>query len=107
MSCACLDFCGISALISASLISVIHYGLYCEPALAHGYIGFIAICGAVGVCMPWSAWFHKRESKRYRIAFFLALCGSILVPQMHMIWRYGLLETISMFCASTPMRVLN
>ena len=70
-----------------------HYGFYCQPALAHAYIGFIAVCGAIGVCMPWSSWFNKRENKGYRIAFFLTLCGSIIVPQMHMIWRYGVVDT--------------
>jgi predicted membrane channel-forming protein YqfA (hemolysin III family) len=50
---ACVDYVGISGLIAASVISIEHYGFYCEPNTAAGYMVFSGVCGVIGMILPW------------------------------------------------------
>jgi adiponectin receptor len=94
---ACLDYVGISALISASILTMVHYAFYCRPELSLLYGSVVGVLGIVGMIIPWIAWFDKRENKAYRIAFFLCMCASALVPMAHAAWLFGLKETVVFF----------
>jgi hypothetical protein len=39
-------------------------------------------------------WFNQRKNKPWRIAFFLSMCLSALTPQVHMMYLYGMRETV-------------
>ncbi|KAK4050217.1 inc metabolism membrane protein [Microbotryomycetes sp. JL221] len=94
---ACVDYVGISGLIAASIIGIEYYGFYCKPAIAAGYMAFSAICGIVGMILPWKPWFNEYEYKMWRIAFFLSLAGSALTPIGHLAILYGIKDTVIFF----------
>ncbi|SCV73756.1 BQ2448_6186 [Microbotryum intermedium] len=91
---ACVDYVGISGLIAASVMGIEYYGFYCRPQLATFYIIFSGALGVMGMVFPWQAWFNEREYKSARIAFFLSLGGSAIMPVLHMVILYGLLNVI-------------
>lgn len=94
---ACVDYVGISGLIAASVISLEHYGFYCQPQTAMAYMIFSGVCGIIGMVLPWKPWFNDREFKMWRIAFFLSLAGSAATPLAHLAYMYGLRNTLQ-FC---------
>ncbi|KAK4049822.1 inc metabolism membrane protein [Microbotryomycetes sp. JL201] len=94
---ACVDYVGISGLIAASIIGIEYYGFYCKPNIAAGYMAFSAVCGVVGMILPWKPWFNEVEYKMWRIAFFLSLAGSALTPIGHLAFLYGLKDTVVFF----------
>ncbi|KAM0790267.1 hypothetical protein ACM66B_005572 [Microbotryomycetes sp. NB124-2] len=94
---ACVDYVGISGLIAASIIGIEYYGFYCKPNIAAGYMAFSAVCGVVGMVLPWKPWFNQVEYKMWRIAFFLSLAGSALTPIGHLAVLYGVKETVVFF----------
>ncbi|KDE06440.1 hypothetical protein, variant [Microbotryum lychnidis-dioicae p1A1 Lamole] len=91
---ACVDYVGISGLIAASVMGIEYYGFYCRPQLATVYIVFSGALGVMGMVFPWQAWFNEREYKSVRIAFFLSLGGSAIMPVLHMAILYGLFDTV-------------
>jgi adiponectin receptor len=104
---ACLDYVGISSLISASILTMVHYAFYCRPDLSLLYGSFISALGIFGMIIPWIAWFDNRENKAYRISFFLCMCASALVPMAHAAWLYGLKETVVFFSQSPQNRLVK
>ncbi|ORY47590.1 hemolysin-III related-domain-containing protein [Leucosporidium creatinivorum] len=94
---ACVDYVGISGLIAASVMGISYYGFYCKPQVASAYMVFSAVCGVVGMILPWKPWFNDREFKMWRIAFFLGLAGSALTPLAHLAYLYGLSNTVYFF----------
>lgn len=52
-SCATLDYLGISALISTSIISLTHAGFRCNPAMDLTYNLATSIFGLLGMYLPW------------------------------------------------------
>lgn len=55
---ACLDYVGISVLISASVVLLEYYGFYCNDVWRNTYIAGTSILSVIGICMPFSAWFN-------------------------------------------------
>lgn len=70
---ACIDYTGITVLITASIITTEYAALYYFPILKVGFISFSMICGVVGFFFNWSAHFDRPESRPLRIGFFIAL----------------------------------
>ncbi|KAG0149384.1 hypothetical protein CROQUDRAFT_653681 [Cronartium quercuum f. sp. fusiforme G11] len=99
---ACVDYVGISGLIAASVISAEYYGFYCRPSLAAFYIAFTAATGIVGMILPFQPFFDRPESKSIRIAFFVSMACSALIPQAHMASLYGVRETVAFYRPGIP-----
>ncbi|GMF49761.1 unnamed protein product [[Candida] boidinii] len=72
---ACLDYTGITALITASIITTEHISLLQDPISRLSLITFSSIAGLFGVFFTTTAYFDKPESRPVRIMFFLALSG--------------------------------
>ncbi|CCH44659.1 putative membrane protein [Wickerhamomyces ciferrii] len=72
---ACIDYTGITVLITTSIITTEHAALHYFPKLKIGYITFSLICGIIGFFFNWSAHFDRPESRWLRIGFFIALAG--------------------------------
>lgn len=72
---ACIDYTGITVLITASIITTEYAALYYFPILQVGLISFSMICGIIGFFFNWSSHFDRPESRWLRIGFFIALSG--------------------------------
>jgi adiponectin receptor len=94
---ACLDYVGISALISSSILTMVHYAFYCRPDLSVLYCSVVGLLGLVGMVIPFVEWFDKRENKAYRVLFFLCMCASAFVPMSHAALLYGVKEAVVFF----------
>ena len=68
---ACVDYTGITVLITCSIISVEYCSLYNYPKLLMGYVGFSTLCGLAGFVFNWSSYFDKPECRSIRIGFSL------------------------------------
>ena len=99
-SCATLDYLGISALISSSVLTLTHQGFRCYPAEDLLYNTVTCIFGALGLYLPWQAWFNKREYKNTRIGFFMLLATAGIAPMAHMAWSFGTGPTWRFFSRS-------
>lgn len=56
------------------------------------------VLGITGMIVPWQPWFNMRRYKMWRVAFFLGLAGSALMPVGHMGLLYGFKATLNFFC---------
>lgn len=78
---ACIDYTGITVLITCSVISVEYCGLANYPKLLGVYVGFSVLCGAALLFFNWSSFFDRPECRPLRIGLFvsLALLGGTAV----------------------------
>lgn len=106
-SCATLDYLGISALISTSILTLTHQGFRCLPAEDLMYNTATCLFGALGLYLPWQAWFNERKNKNWRIGFFLLLSGAGFAPMVHMGLSYGATSTWHFFSGSATVRGLT
>ncbi|CCE73010.1 Piso0_000019 [Millerozyma farinosa CBS 7064] len=72
-NCACMDYTGITLLITASIISAEYCSLYHHLSLLRTYIIFSSLCGTAGLMFNWSPFFDKPECRLVRIMFFVGL----------------------------------
>lgn len=70
---ACVDYTGITTLISCSVISAEYCALYHMPRLLRFFVGFSIFCGLGGLTFNWLPYFDKPECRHLRIAFFVGL----------------------------------
>ena len=60
---ACVDYVGISSLITASVTGVTFYGLYCDNITRNTLLTFIISNAVIGSYLPFTEVFNKRESR--------------------------------------------
>lgn len=96
-SLACLDYVGISVLIAATIVTVEFHGFRCSPLAQVAYAGFTTTLGVVGVIVPWFAWFDKVENRGWKIAFFLGIAVSGVVPFTHLMFAQSFSRTWTFF----------
>ncbi|CAK7916485.1 ADIPOR-like receptor Izh3p [[Candida] anglica] len=72
-TCACIDYTGITVLITASIIAAEYCSLYHHPTLLRTYIVFSSLCGGTGFLFNWSPYFDRPECRSLRIGFFMGL----------------------------------
>lgn len=70
---ACMDYTGITVLITASIISTEHAALYYHPLWKNSFMAISLVAGVFGLCFTWSPYFDKPESRNLRISFFISL----------------------------------
>ncbi|BGP18325.1 hypothetical protein JCM10213_008498 [Rhodosporidiobolus nylandii] len=99
---ACVDYVGISGLIAASVMGAEYYGFREHPHLAAAYMCFSATVGALGMLVPWQAWFNQREYKMWRVAFFCSLAASAIAPIAHRAVYYGVVNTFWFYSPAIP-----
>lgn len=75
---ACVDYTGITVLITCSVISAEYCALYQFPTLLPFFMGALIIAGVGGFLFNWSPHFDRPEYRHFRIGFYicLALLGS-------------------------------
>lgn len=76
---ACVDYTGITVLITCLVISAEYCSLYHYPKLLAFFVVFLVLCGMGGFFFNWSPAFDKPEYRPLRIGFYvtLAFLGSI------------------------------
>lgn len=69
----CMDYTGITVLITASIVTTEYAALFYYPFLRGCFIAFSLLCGVGGLFFNWTPFFDKPESKPFRIAFYISL----------------------------------
>jgi len=65
LMCARMDYVGIGWLISASVGTVVHYGLYCHETPRALFLSLCLASAVLGTAFPFMEWFNKFE---YRVS---------------------------------------
>lgn len=65
LMCARMDYVGIGWLISASVGTVVHYGLYCHEIPRALFLSLCVASAVLGTVFPFMSWFNKFE---YRVS---------------------------------------
>ncbi|KAN0066554.1 inc metabolism membrane protein [Thecaphora frezii] len=99
---ACVDYTGIAWLVAASILTTVYNAFYCQPNLALAYSITTLLVGLVGAILPWAPWFNRRENKPIRIAVFLTMCFTALLPFSHAAFQHGSSKTVSFFSPILP-----
>ncbi|ODV77324.1 HlyIII-domain-containing protein [Suhomyces tanzawaensis NRRL Y-17324] len=95
--CACVDYTGITVLITFSVISAEYCSLYKHPMLLNFYVLFSALCGSTGFLFNWSPYFDKPECRSLRIGFFMGLAFMGVTTSFCMWFYEGFVVTIMFF----------
>ncbi|KUI56603.1 hypothetical protein VP1G_03866 [Cytospora mali] len=77
---ACVDYTGISLLIAASIMTTEYTAFYCEPVSRWTYMVVTGLLGIGGVILPWNPTFNRADMAWARVAFFMFLGATGLVP---------------------------
>lgn len=70
---ACVDYTGITTLITCSVVSAEYCALYHMPKILAFFVTFSILCGVSGLAFNWLPYFDKPECRHLRIAFFVGL----------------------------------
>lgn len=70
---ACIDYTGITVLITSSVISVEYCALAPYPKLLAFFVGFSLLSGVGLLLFNWSPYFDKPDCRPLRIGFFVSL----------------------------------
>lgn len=95
--CSCMDYTGITSLISASVFSTEYCTLYHYPFSLRVFIGFTAISGLAGLILSWSPKFDVPEARCYRVGFFVGLALLGIGSCIYMLITEGLRPMVSFF----------
>jgi len=108
-------------LIAASILTVEYHGFYCQPAAQIGYMTATTVLGIVGIVIPWLEWFDRQyptpfpqhqqqnrflflplaypirfnnsENRQIKVAFFIGLATSGVIPVLHLMVTRGVPKT--------------
>ncbi|KAI0032105.1 hemolysin-III related-domain-containing protein [Vararia minispora EC-137] len=83
-----LDYIGIGWLICASVGTIVWYGFQGFDGWQRCYVGLCVVMGFAGSILPFYDWFNTPEHKLTRVAFFLSLALTALVPLSHLSLLY-------------------
>lgn len=72
---ACVDYTGITTLITCSVVSAEYCALYHMPKLLTFFVTLSIICGLGGLTFNWLPYFDKPECRHLRIGFFVGLAA--------------------------------
>lgn len=74
LMCARMDYVGIGWLISASVGTVVHYGLYCHGTQRVFFLSLCVASAVLGTVFPFMDWFNKFE---YRVSVSTLGCSGV------------------------------
>lgn len=90
---ACVDYSGITLLITASILTTEFVTMYNNKWSLRFYLAVSTVLGILGVIMNWSPKFDRPEARPLRIKFFLLLAtmGGLSFLQLGMFdgWKYA------------------
>lgn len=87
-----LDYLGIVALISTSMISILYYGFYDSKYLFYSFSGLTSFFGFLCAYMSLKDKFRAREWRPYRALVFVIFGLSAIFPIMTGLFYFGLNE---------------
>lgn len=93
---ACVDYTGITVLITSSILTVEYCALYKYPKLLITYVVCAIICGVAGLAFNWSPYFDKPECRSIRIGFFVGLSASGASSLVCKAFYDGVLSSLSL-----------
>lgn len=94
---ACVDYTGISILISCSILTTQYTSFYCQPAVRMIYMSATAAFGLTGVVMAWQPFFDKPENRWLRAIFFVCFALSSGLALVHLSFTRGITNTLSFY----------
>ncbi|KAG1178050.1 hypothetical protein G6F70_001967 [Rhizopus microsporus] len=94
---ATLDYMGIAFLITASVLVSEYYGYYCRPIMRNRYMIFTLAIGSLGMFAPFLKRWDTKEYRPFRIAVFVSMAVSSIIPVLHLIFLNGFKSTLSFF----------
>lgn len=97
LRCACVDYTGITLLITFSVISAEYCSLYHYPRLLNVYVGCSITSGLTGFIFNWSPYFDKPECRSLRIGFFVGLAFLGATTTFCVTYYEGFLATFHTF----------
>ncbi|CAG8983915.1 hypothetical protein HYALB_00006882 [Hymenoscyphus albidus] len=86
---ACVDYIGISLLVTASIISTEYFAFYCEPLSRYLYMGLTAILGGVVLVCTTHPTFNHPNMALVRVAAFVTLGASGFIPAGQLVFTRG------------------
>ena len=81
---ACVDYSGISILITASILTTEFVTMYQCPWAMVSYMALSTALGIFGVFMNWSPKFDRPEARPLRIKFFILLASMGILSFLHL-----------------------
>ncbi|WPK26119.1 hypothetical protein PUMCH_003464 [Australozyma saopauloensis] len=72
---ACVDYTGITVLVTCSVISAEYCSLYNYPKLLASFMTFSIVAGLGGFAFNWSSYFDRPECRPLRIGFYVCLAA--------------------------------
>lgn len=86
---ACVDYIGISLLVTASIISTEYFAFYCEPLSRYLYMGLTAILGGVVLVCTTHPTFNHPNMALVRVGAFVTLGASGFIPAGQLAFTRG------------------
>lgn len=98
---ACVDYTGITVLVTCSVISAEYCSLYNYPKLLALFMSFSIIAGLGGFAFNWSSYFDRPECRPLRIGFYVCLAG-LGASTFLCKWYYdGIFEAVTFYAPLT------
>lgn len=93
---ACVDYSGISILITASILTFEFITMYKNKVFMYIYMMLSTTLGLIGVYLNWSPKFDRPEARPLRIKFFVLLASVGAICILHLTFSTGFKHAISM-----------
>lgn len=94
---ACVDYTGITVLVTCSVISAEYYSLYNHPKLLMFSMTLSIAAGIGGFAFNWSSYFDRPDCRPLRIGFYVCLAASGATSFLFKWYHDGLFSAVS-FC---------
>lgn len=94
---SCVDYTGITILITSSIIAVEYVSLFNYPKLLNFFVSFSCICGTSGLAFNWSPYFDRPDCRSIRIGYFVSLAGLGVATMIMFCFFEGFFKTIQLF----------
>jgi len=98
---ACVDYTGISFLVSASILTTEWTAFYCEPVSRAVYMSLTAVLGIAGTILPWKESFNRADMVWARVAFYVSLTATGFAPVVQLNLTRGIEWTFYFYAPIT------
>lgn len=102
----CVDYTGITLLISASIITAEFVTLFDYPKVMLFYMTLSTIAGMCGLYLNWSPKFDSPEARPLRIKFFILLAAVGGLAFSHLIYLESIAHAVRLFTPLTNKSVI-
>lgn len=98
---ACVDYTGITVLVTCSVISAEYCSLYNYPKLLALFMSFSIVAGLGGFAFNWSSYFDRPECRPLRIGFYVCLAGLGALTFLCKWYYDGIFEAVTFYAPLT------